>query len=91
MPELSPTELVADVEARLRPLELELEGEVTNVFDEQVALQVDDRLILGRAIDNFNPPPRVPPPVAQGGNANFGRPTDLSPPRAIILSAIVRY
>jgi Carboxypeptidase regulatory-like domain len=61
----------------LGPLELELEGAVTNIFDEQVALQVDDRLIVGRA--------------AAPNNPNFGAATDVAPARAIVLSAIARY
>ena len=56
---------------------LELEGRVLNVFDEQVELEVDDRLIVGRATAPNNP--------------NFGRPTVYSPPRAFLVSAIVRY
>ncbi len=60
--------------------ELELEAAMTNVFDEQVELAVDDRLILGRSIDTPNPT----------FNAAFGTPTELSPPRALVLSAIVR-
>jgi hypothetical protein len=60
--------------------ELELEAAMTNVFDEQVELAVDDRLILGRSIDTPNPT----------FNAAFGTPTELSAPRALVLSAIVR-
>lgn len=56
---------------------LELEGRVTNVFDEQVELSVDDRLILGRATAPNNP--------------NFGKPTSYSNPRAFVLTAILRY
>jgi hypothetical protein len=56
---------------------LELEGRVLNVFDEQAALDVDDRLIVGRATAPNNP--------------NFGRATLLSQPRSFLVSAIVRY
>ncbi|HEV8629646.1 MAG TPA: carboxypeptidase regulatory-like domain-containing protein, partial [Thermoanaerobaculia bacterium] len=57
--------------------ELEIEGVVANVFNEQVELAVDDRLIVGRATAPNNP--------------LFGTPTDLSQPRSYLLSAIVRY
>jgi outer membrane receptor protein involved in Fe transport len=60
-------------------LGLELEGRVLNLFDEQVELQVDDRLLLGRPADN--------PPV----NPNFGKGTVFSAPRAFVASAIVRF
>jgi hypothetical protein len=56
---------------------LELEGRVLNVFDEQAALEVDDRLIVGRATAPNNP--------------NFGRAIVLSQPRSFLVSAIVRY
>ncbi len=56
---------------------LELEGRILNIFDEQVALAVDDRLIVGRATAPNNP--------------NFGKATVLSDPRAFVVSAIVRY
>ncbi len=59
------------------PLGLEIEGRVLNVFDEQVELSVDDRLIVGRATAPNNP--------------NFGKPTSYSPPRAFVLSAIVSF
>lgn len=58
-------------------LGLELEGRILNVFDEQVELTVDDRLIVGRATAPNNP--------------NFGKPLTYSDPRAFVLSAIVRY
>ena len=51
----------------------------TNLFDQQVALNVDDRLVLGR------PVPYVP------NNPNFGKGTFFSSPRTFVLSAIVRY
>lgn len=60
--------------------ELELEATVTNAFDEQVELAVDDRLILGRSIDTPNPT----------FNGAFGTATEVSSARAFVLSAIVR-
>lgn len=56
---------------------LELEGRILNVFDEQATLEVDDRLIVGRATAPNNP--------------NFGRPTLISQPRSFLVSAIIRY
>jgi hypothetical protein len=58
-------------------LGLEVEGRVLNVFDEQVATALDDRLILGRATAPNNP--------------NFGRPTEYSSPRAFVASAILSF
>lgn len=57
---------------------LELEARVLNAFDEQVELEVDDRLIVGR------PTPLVP------NNPDFGRGTVFSAPRAFVISAILR-
>ena len=54
---------------------LELEGRVLNVFDEQVELEVDDRLILNRTTPN----------------PDFGNPTEVSPPRSFVVSAILRF
>lgn len=56
---------------------LELEGRILNVFDEQATLEVDDRLIVGRATAPNNP--------------NFGKPTLISQPRSFLVSAIIRY
>jgi hypothetical protein len=58
-------------------LGLELEGRVLNVFDEQVATAVDDRLIVGRATAPNNP--------------KFGTPTEYSDPRAFVVSAILSF
>ena len=70
-------DLLASYLFDLKVVGLELEGRILNVFDEQVALEVDDRLIVGRATAPNNP--------------NFGKPTVLSQPRAFLVSAIVRY
>ena len=58
-------------------LGLEVEGRILNVFDKQVATAVDDRLILGRATAPNNP--------------NFGRATEISAPRAYVVSAILNF
>lgn len=72
-------DLLASHEFVFGRLGLELEGRVLNLFDEQVALSVDDRRLLGRPADN--------PPV----NPNFGKGTVFSAPRAFVASAIVRF
>ncbi|MES1241902.1 MAG: carboxypeptidase regulatory-like domain-containing protein [Acidobacteriota bacterium] len=58
-------------------LGLELEGRILNVFDEQAALNVDDRLIVGRATAPNNP--------------KFGTPTEYSDPRSFAVSAILSF
>jgi hypothetical protein len=58
-------------------LGLEVEGRILNVFDKQVATAIDDRLILGRATAPNNP--------------NFGRATEISAPRAYVVSAILNF
>lgn len=70
-------DLLTSYEFLFGPIGLELEARFTNVFDEQVELAVDDRLIVGRATAPNNP--------------NFGNPTVVSQPRSLLLSAIVRY
>lgn len=72
-------DLLASYEFRFGDFGLELEGRVVNVFDEQVALAVDDRLVLGR------PVPYVP------NNPAFGTATEVSPPRSFVASAILRF
>jgi hypothetical protein len=56
---------------------LELEGRILNVLDEQATLEVDDRLIVGRATAPNNP--------------SFGKPTLISQPRSFLVSAIIHY
>jgi len=70
-------DLLASHTFAVGPVGLELEARVLNVFDKQVALSVDDRLILGRATAPNNP--------------KFGQPTSYSSPRAFALAAILRY
>lgn len=77
MPDWWNVDLLTSYEFDLGPIALELEGRVTNVFDEQVALAVDDRLIVGRADAPNNPA--------------FGQGTVFTAPRAFLVSAIVRY
>jgi hypothetical protein len=72
-------DLLASYEFRFGATGVELEGRVTNLFDRQVPLQVDDRLILGRPADGLP------------NNPNFGKGTAFTAPRAIVLAAIVRY
>lgn len=70
-------DLLTSYEFRFGGVGLEVEARLANVFDEQVALDVDDRLILGRETEPNNP--------------NFGQGTLFSDPRSLVLSAIVRY
>ncbi|HYG63389.1 MAG TPA: carboxypeptidase regulatory-like domain-containing protein [Thermoanaerobaculia bacterium] len=70
------TDLLASYEFPLSIVGLELEARMTNVFDEQAQLAVDDRLLLGRAMTP---------------NPDFGTTTTYSTPRSFVLSAIIRY
>ncbi len=79
MPGWFDVDLLTSYEFRLGGVGLELEARVTNLFDRQVPLAVDDRLVLGR------PVPYAP------NNPNFGKGTAFAPPRTLVLSAILRY
>ena len=79
MPGWFDVDLLTSYEFHHGAVGLELEGRVTNLFDQQVPLAVDDRLVLGR------PVPYVP------NNPNFGKGTTFSPPRAFVLSAILHF
>jgi hypothetical protein len=79
MPGWFDVDLLTSYEFRLGGVGLELEARVTNLFDRQVPLAVDDRLVLGR------PVPYAP------NNPNFGKGTTFSAPRTLVLSAILRY
>jgi hypothetical protein len=68
---------------------VEVEARITNLFNRQVALQVDDRYLLNSPLDPANPGPN--PLLSPSNNPSFGKPTQLSDPRALVLSAIVRY
>jgi len=68
-------DLLGSYEFRFGRVGLELEGRVTNVFDEQVELAVDDRQILNRTTPN----------------PDFGKPTEVSPSRSFVASAILRF
>ncbi len=70
-------DLLTSYEFPLGPAGLELEARILNVLDDQVATEVEDRLILGRATAPNNP--------------EFGRGVTFSSPRSYVLSAIVRY
>ncbi|HEV7504564.1 MAG TPA: TonB-dependent receptor [Thermoanaerobaculia bacterium] len=79
MPDWTSVDLLTSWDFKIAGLGLQLEGRVTNLFDQQVALAVDDRLILGRPADN------------QPNNPNFGKGTTFTAPRTFVLSAILRY
>jgi hypothetical protein len=82
-------DLLTSYEFRFGGIGLELEARITNLFDEQVALAVDDRYLLNSPLNPSNPGPN--PLLSPSNNPNFGKPTQLSDPRALVLSAIVRY
>ncbi len=79
MPDFYGLDLLTSYEFRLGDVGLEIEARVTNLFDRQVPLTVDDRQVLGR------PVPYVP------NNPNFGKGTLFTSPRALVLSAIVHF
>src|SRR6266545_1016486 len=79
MPDWLNVDLLGSYEFRFGNVGLELEGRVVNVFDKQVALAVDDRLVLGR------PVPYLP------NNPAFGTATEVSSPRTFVASAILRF
>ncbi|HEX4959487.1 MAG TPA: TonB-dependent receptor [Thermoanaerobaculia bacterium] len=79
MPDWTSADLLTSWDFKLGGIGLQLEGRVTNLFDQQVPLAVDDRLILGRPADN------------KPNNPNFGQGTVFTSPRTFVLSAIVHY
>lgn len=83
-------DLLASYEFRFGGIGLEVEARMTNVFDEQVELQVDDRYILNRPFV-FNDPANSPSLSMDSNNVNFGQGTVFSAPRTLVLSAIFRY
>jgi carboxypeptidase family protein/TonB-dependent receptor-like protein len=82
-------DLLTSYEIRFGGIGIELEGRITNLFDKQVALAVDDRYLLNSPLNPSNPGPN--PLLSPSNNPNFGLPTQLSDPRALVVSAIVRY
>jgi outer membrane receptor protein involved in Fe transport len=77
MPSWFNVDLLAAYEVPLARVGLSLEARLLNVFNTQVPIQVDDRLLLNRSASSINP--------------NFGRGTLFTPPRALVLAGIVRY
>ncbi|MEA2691561.1 MAG: hypothetical protein QOJ16_948 [Acidobacteriota bacterium] len=77
MPSWFNVDLLAAYEVPLARVGLSLEARLLNVFNTQVPIQIDDRLLLNRSASSINP--------------NFGRGTLFTPPRALVLAAIVRY
>jgi hypothetical protein len=82
-------DLLTSYELRFGGIGVEVEARITNLFNQQVALQVDDRYLLNSPLDPSNPGPN--PLLSPSNNPSFGKPTQLSDPRALVLSAIVRY
>lgn len=77
-------DLLASYEILFGNIGLELEGRVTNVFDEQAVLAVDDRFLLVR-------PPNFVTPPAVSDNPTFGAGTEFSSPRSFVLTALLRF
>jgi hypothetical protein len=71
-------DMLVSYEVPIRTMGIEFEARVVNVFDEQVEMSVDDRLIIGR--DSTVP-----------NNPSFGQATSYSSPRSIVLSAIFNF
>jgi len=83
-------DLLTSYELRFGNVGVEVEARINNVFDEQAELAVDQRYILNQPLIPGNP--ALSPSLSQpSNNPQFGKPTLLSDPRAIVLSAIVRY
>jgi outer membrane receptor protein involved in Fe transport len=83
-------DLLTSYELRFGGIGLEIEARVNNLFDEQVELQVDNRYILNRPLVVGRPD--LSPSISQpSNNPAFGQPIQLSDPRAVVLSAIVRF
>lgn len=83
-------DLLTSYEFRFGGFALEVEARMTNVFDEQVELQVDDRYLLNTPLV-VNDPVRSPSLSKPSNNALFGTGTQFSSPRTLVLSAIFRY
>ncbi len=77
MPAWASLDLLLGYEIPFGTRSLTLEARGFNVFDSQKALEVDDRLILGRGSVPDNP--------------NFGAATVTTAARAIVLSALLRF
>jgi hypothetical protein len=86
MPSWFNTDLLASYDFQLGRFGLTVEGKINNVLDEQVELAVDDRYFIVRPV-----PPTTTPSQRASDNPNFGKGTVFTPPRAYVLSAIVRF
>ncbi|HEV8630690.1 MAG TPA: carboxypeptidase regulatory-like domain-containing protein [Thermoanaerobaculia bacterium] len=82
-------DLLAAYDFRLGPVDLELEGRVLNVFDKQVALEVDDRYLLNAPLNPANP--GANPLLSPSNNPNFGKGTTFSPPRAYVVTLGITF
>lgn len=83
-------DLLTSYEFRFAGVGLEVEARMTNVFDEQAELLVDDRYLLNTPFV-VNDPARSPSLSKPSNNPLFGTGTLFSPPRTLVLSAIFRY
>ncbi len=82
-------DLLTSYELRFGGIGVELEARINNLFDEQAELTVDNRYILNQPLNPANPGPN--PLLGPSNNPQFGKPTQLSDPRAIVLSTILRF
>lgn len=90
MPDWLNVDLLTSYELRFGDFGLEVEARVTNAFDEQVELLVDDRYLLNRPFSVTNPS-QNPSLNEASNNPNFGKGNLFSSPRAFVLSAIFRF
>jgi hypothetical protein len=77
MPSWFNVDLLAAYEVPLASVGLSIEAKILNVFNTQVPVLVDDRLLLNRSATPNNP--------------NFGKGTLFTPPRSLVLSAFLRF
>ncbi|HSG40222.1 MAG TPA: TonB-dependent receptor [Thermoanaerobaculia bacterium] len=83
-------DLLTSYEFRFGEFGLEVEARMTNVFDEQATLDVDNRYLLNTPLV-VNEPDRSPSLSRPSNNPLFGTGTQFSQPRTLVLSAIIRY
>ncbi|HEY9421794.1 MAG TPA: TonB-dependent receptor [Thermoanaerobaculia bacterium] len=83
-------DLLTSYEFRFGEFGLEVEARMTNVFDEQATLDVDNRYLLSTPLV-VNDPVRSPSLSRPSNNPLFGTGSQFSQPRTLVLSAIFRY
>ena len=83
-------DLLTSYELRFGGIGVEVEARITNVFNEQAQLAVDQRWILNQPL-NLVTPALSPSLDKPSNNPKFGTTTQVSDPRAYVVSAIVRF